>query len=66
MQIFMNEKPVECGEGTSIYGLLVQEGITQQNIAVAVDDTVIPRGEWGRTILCEGCRLIVIKAVQGG
>lgn len=66
MQIFINEKPAQCEEGTTVYGLLEQESITLQNIAVAVNDTVVPREQWNTTVLGEGCRLIIIKAVQGG
>ena len=36
------------------------------NIAIAVDFNVIPRPDWGKTVLQDGSKIIVIKAVQGG
>ena len=35
-------------------------------IAIAVDFNVIPRPDWGKTVLQDGSKIIVIKAVQGG
>ena len=36
------------------------------NIAIAVEFNVIPRPDWGKTVLQDGSKIIVIKAVQGG
>ena len=35
-------------------------------VAVAVDDAVVPRGEWHRTTIRPGMRVEVVSAVQGG
>lgn len=35
-------------------------------IAVAIDETVVPRSQWNRTEVREGARLEIITAVQGG
>jgi len=37
-----------------------------RGIAVAVNDTVVPRVEWGSTRIQEGDTVEVIHAVQGG
>jgi sulfur carrier protein len=66
MQIFMNDAAVACAEGTTVAELLAQEGIAPVNVAVAVEDTVVPKAQWDKTALTEGARVIVIKAVQGG
>lgn len=66
MQIFMNDVAVACAEGTTVAELLAQEGIAPVNVAVAVEDTVVPKAQWDKTALTEGARVIVIKAVQGG
>ena len=55
-----------CAEGTTVAELLAQEGIAPVNVAVAVEDTVVPKAQWDKTALTEGARVIVIKAVQGG
>lgn len=35
-------------------------------VAAAVNETVIPRGQWPGTALAEGDRVEVLTAVQGG
>lgn len=35
-------------------------------IAVALDDTVVPRSRWSRTGLSPGQKLEIVTAVQGG
>lgn len=35
-------------------------------VAVAVDDEVVPRGDWDRYRLAAGSRVEVVTAVQGG
>ena len=34
--------------------------------APGVDFNVIPRPDWGKTVLQDGSKIIIIKAVQGG
>lgn len=66
MQIFINDTPVECPENTTITQLLVQQEIQPVNIAVAINDSVVPKANWDTTVLKDGSRIIIIKAVQGG
>jgi sulfur carrier protein len=42
-------------------GLEVRRGM-----AVAVDATVVPRGEWATTQVSDGARVEIVTAVQGG
>ncbi|MFI8822989.1 sulfur carrier protein ThiS [Streptomyces sp. NPDC053431] len=35
-------------------------------VAAALNETVVPRGEWATTVLGEGDRVEVLTAVQGG
>jgi sulfur carrier protein len=42
-------------------GLEVRRGM-----AVAVDATVVPRGEWATTQITDGARVEILTAVQGG
>ena len=38
----------------------------RRGLAVAIDATVVPRGEWGTTRVAEGARVEIVTAVQGG
>jgi sulfur carrier protein len=37
-----------------------------RGVAVAVDAEVVPRGEWAATVLHEGARVEILRAIQGG
>lgn len=37
-----------------------------RGVAVAVNDEVVPRGEWSSTALADGDVIEIVKAVQGG
>ncbi len=66
MQVFINDKSFECAPGTTLSEVLEANAIPTGNIAIAVDFNVIPRPDWGKTVLQDGSKIIIIKAVQGG
>lgn len=66
MQVFINDTPIECKEQLSLAQLLAVQQIQPINIAIAIDNTVIPKAQWDTTIIQENNRIIIIKAVQGG
>ncbi len=38
----------------------------QQGIAVAINMSVVPRSEWWETSICDGDRIDIVGAKQGG
>ncbi|WP_294139319.1 sulfur carrier protein ThiS [uncultured Sanguibacteroides sp.] len=66
MQIFINDKATDCSPENTLEEVLKNNGIPFENIAVAIDFSVIPKTEWGNTKLQNGNKIIIIKAVQGG
>ena len=66
MQVFINDKAFECAPGTMLPEVLEANAIPTDNGAIAVDFNVIPRADWGKTVLQDGSKIIIIKAVQGG
>ena len=66
MQIFINDKVFECPAGATLPEVLEANNIKTENIAIAVDFSVIPRSDWNKTVLQDGNKIIIIKAVQGG
>lgn len=58
---------VDVPEGvTNLEALLQQEGFSGIGQAVAVNNRVVPKSRWGETLLEEGMRITVIRAVCGG
>jgi len=66
MQIFINDEPVECPEKSTLSDLLLQQNIQPVNIAIALNDRVIPKTQWEQTEIPSGGHILIIKAVQGG
>ena len=65
MIIVVNEEQMEVDEATTVAALLQSLGYPDRGIAVALDDTVLPRSGWVTT-LSDGAQLEVVTAVQGG
>lgn len=66
MTIYVNEKPHEAVEGTSLASFVESLGIKPQGIAIAIAYEVIPREKWADTPLTDGVELMLIQAVSGG
>jgi sulfur carrier protein len=64
--IIINGEPRTVEDGTTLAELLTQLGAPDRGVAVAVDATVVPRGEWEDVVVEEGERIEVLTAVQGG
>ena len=50
----------------NLEALILQQAGTDQGVAVALDDTVVPRSRWASTEIPEGARVDALTAVQGG
>jgi sulfur carrier protein len=68
MQIELNGEKHDAADGTTIRELLKGEEVDPEakGLAVAVNAEVVPRSEWGGTLLKPGDVVEVIRAVQGG
>jgi sulfur carrier protein len=67
MEITFNNRKQELEEQTSVQNALDSWlGDKQQGVAVAVNDTIVPRTQWENYILKPDDNILVIKATQGG
>ena len=66
MNISVNGEPREFAPGTALD--IVGRALTPapSGVAAALNETVVPRGQWSSTSLTEGDRVEVLTAVQGG
>ncbi|HZA09564.1 sulfur carrier protein ThiS [Mycobacterium sp.] len=65
MVVTVNSESVEVDENTTVAALLDRLGFPDKGVAVALDWAVLPRSGW-QTTLCDGAKLEVVTAVQGG
>ena len=62
MHIFINDVATECPENSTILQVLTQQDISPLNIAIALDNTVVPKAQWETTLVRDGSQLLIIKA----
>ena len=67
MNITINNQPLEISNTISLKEIVIyQLGEKLNGVAVAVNDTVIPKTNWEQYTLHENDKILVIKATQGG
>jgi sulfur carrier protein len=67
VEVTINQQTCQLSDEGGLAGVLSFLRIGQADgIAIAVNEAVIPRGEWGGFVLRERDRVFVIRATQGG
>ena len=67
MDITLNDKPHSISENTSLYDVAFSQlGDKQKGVAIAVNDSVIPKLNWEKYIIQSNDNILIIKATQGG
>ncbi|MEW2577523.1 sulfur carrier protein ThiS [Streptomyces syringium] len=64
--IHVNGEHREVPWGLTLDGLVAALTTARAGVAAAVNETVVPRGQWPATTLGDGDRVEVLTAVQGG
>lgn len=66
MKLVINNWEMEFFGVNSLSDILKEKKITQNGIAVAVNEKVISKTEWEKFQLKENDSVLIIKATQGG
>ena len=67
MEIKLNDQSKTITESTTLYDIVfTQLGEKQNGVAVALNNTVIPKQNWQTTKLKSNDNILIIKATQGG
>ena len=67
MTIYVNSKAFEFNSTVNIEALLLEAKINDhRGMALAVNNSVVPKSEWNGFVMKENDKVIVIKATQGG
>ncbi|MER7909739.1 sulfur carrier protein ThiS [Streptomyces sp. NPDC096068] len=64
--VFVNGEARELSGPVSLDALVAALTTARSGVAAALNETVVPRGEWASTPLGDGDRVEVLTAVQGG
>ena len=67
MNIFVNNTPETISSAQKLYDLLLRHKLNEkQGIAVAVNNAVVPKLDWGNQELFENDKVTILLATQGG
>jgi sulfur carrier protein len=68
MKVLLNGETAELEAGATVRAALDSLDLPAagRGVAVAVDAEVVPRGQWDATMLHEGARVEILRAIQGG
>ena len=66
MNVTVNGAVRRFAAGTTLAQIVAELTAAATGVAVAVNDTVVPRGAWASTVLDDRDRVEVLTAVQGG
>nr|WP_274535335.1 sulfur carrier protein ThiS [Streptomyces sp. CB02058] len=66
VSVSVNGERRDIPAGTSLDALVAKLTAARSGVAAAVNEAVVPRGEWSATLLADGDRVEVLTAVQGG
>ncbi|MFG2296717.1 sulfur carrier protein ThiS [Streptomyces sp. NPDC048603] len=66
MTISVNGEPREVAAGTTLDLVVATLTTSPSGVAAALNETVVPRGQWPATAVGEGDRVEILTAVQGG
>lgn len=66
IQITINDEPRVLDNETTLSELIAKEANGGAGVAVAVNDRLIRRPDWGSTTITDGDHITIIRAAYGG
>ncbi|MFF1923510.1 sulfur carrier protein ThiS [Streptomyces sp. NPDC058221] len=66
LSVSVNGEALAVAAGTTLDALVATLTAAPSGVAAALNETVVPRGQWSAAALTEGDRVEVLTAVQGG
>ncbi|MGQ4490953.1 sulfur carrier protein ThiS [Streptomyces sp. SAS_281] len=66
LTVSVNGAPAVVAPGTTLDTLVATLTDARTGVAAALNETVVPRGQWPAAALTDGDRVEVLTAVQGG
>ena len=66
IQVFINGKKKYFNENNNLYSLLNYLGVCENGIAVEVNQIVVPKSEYNKTIIKEHDKIEIVQFIGGG
>lgn len=65
MKVNINKKTTET-QASTVQQLAEELSLPAKGVAVAIDNTMVPRSTWETTVLKDGADIVIVKAFCGG
>lgn len=66
MKVLVNNKEVELAAKSTITQLTQSLQLPDKGVAIAINNKMIPKTEWGNFLLQDNDHVVIIKAACGG
>lgn len=66
MRIHFNDEPMQCADNLTLAKLLEHLGLLKPGVALAVNQTIVPRERWEARMLRDGDQILLFQAIAGG
>ncbi len=66
MKATINNQQTELPEGATIATIAADRNLPDKGVAVAVNNNMVPRGEWSGYEVKENDNIVILKAFCGG
>jgi sulfur carrier protein len=66
MRIYFNDEPMQCDAHQTLSQLLEKLRLLKPGIALAVNQTIVPREQWATLSLHDGDHILLFQAIAGG
>ncbi|WP_419788322.1 sulfur carrier protein ThiS [Pseudodesulfovibrio sp.] len=66
MVVVVNGTETELQEGQTLLGLLEERNIPADGVVAELNQAIVPGADCGKTVLCDGDHLEVLRFVGGG
>jgi sulfur carrier protein len=68
VNVTVNGEPRQLPAGATVASVVELLDVTPgaRGVAIALDEEIVTRAQWGDTTLHEGARIEVVAAIQGG
>ncbi len=66
LEVVVNGEPLSIAPGTTIAAVVERLSGRDSGMAVALNETVVPRSQWSTTTLAAHDRIEILTAAQGG
>lgn len=66
MHIHFNDESMQCAENLTLETLLQQMRVLKPGVALAINQTIVPREKWETHLLHDGDHILLFQAIAGG